>query len=189
MAKLVYSMLMSLDGYVADKSGDFQGLTPDEEVFAFVNDLVRAEGTYLYGRRMYEIMTFWESVPLENEQPFFVDFAHIWRAAEKVVFSRTLKAPVSANTRIEKTFDPLAVQQMKASAERDLSIAGPMLAGEAFRAGLVDECHMLVVPTAMGGGTPAFPPDFRLEMALQEERHFRSGVVYLHYRVANHPNP
>lgn len=182
MAKLIYSAITSLDGYVADEAGDFGLLAPDEEVHAFANDLERSIGTQLYGRRMYEVMAAWETMGLgEDEQPVIRDFAEGWRAAEKVVYSTTLESPQSARTRIERAFDTEAVAEMKASATADISIGGPGLAGVALAAGLVDECHVFLVPVLFGGGTHFAPDGLRLELELLDQRRFGSGVVHLHY--------
>jgi dihydrofolate reductase len=175
---LSYSMIASLDGYVEDENGRFDWAAPDEEVHAFVNDLERPVGTYLYGRRMYETMAAWETVA--DERPFMRDYAEIWRAAEKIVFSRSLESAASARTRIERDFDPEEVRRLKEAG--DVSIGGPELAGEAIRAGLVDEYRFLVVPVAVGGGKRALPAGLRLDLELLDERRFRSGVVYLRYR-------
>jgi dihydrofolate reductase len=184
MAKLIYSAIASLDGYVADEDGNFEWAAPDEEVHAFVDDLERPVGTYLYGRRMYEVMVAWETMPTGADQgPAMRDYAEIWRAADKVVYSRTLEAAASARTRIERDFDPDAVRRMKAAAERDISVGGAGLAAHAFRAGLVDECHLLLVPAIVGGGTRALPDDVRVSLALLDERRFAGGVVHLHYRT------
>jgi dihydrofolate reductase len=153
VAKLIYSAITSLDGYIADKDGNFEWAAPDEEVHTFINDLERQVGTYLYGRRMYEVMLAWESAhTLPDQPPFMLDFAQIWQAAEKIVYSRTLRAVSSARTRIERDFDPEALRQMKARAGRDIIVGGPQLAAQAFRAGLVDELHLFVVPIVVGGG-------------------------------------
>jgi dihydrofolate reductase len=181
MAKLIYSAITSLDGYVADEDGRFDWAAPDEEVHAFVNDLERPVGTYLYGRRMYETMVPWETLDVAEQPPSVRDFAEIWRAAEKVVFSRTLASVASRKTRIERDFDAATVLRMKAAAERDISVGGPTLAAEAIRAGLVDEYHVFVSPVVVGGDLPALPDDVRLELELLDERRFRSGVVHLHY--------
>ena len=152
MAKLIYSAITSLDGYVADKDGNFDWAVPDEEVHAFINDLERPVGTYLYGRRMYETMVVWETDPtLADRSPLLRDFAEIWQAADKIVYSKTLEAVDTARTRIERDFDPEAVRQMRALAGRDLLVGGPELAGQAFEAGLVDEMHQFVVPMVVGG--------------------------------------
>jgi dihydrofolate reductase len=182
MGTLIYSGITSLDGYVADQDGNFDWSVPDDEVHTFVNDLERPVGTYLYGRRMYEVMVAWETMPLAGEPPFIRDFAKMWRAADKVVFSRTLKAVSSARTRIEPKFDPEAVRRMKAAAGRDLSVGGPELAAEAIRAGLVDEYWLLVSPVVVGGGTQFLADDIRLKLELLDERRFGNGVVHLRYR-------
>ena len=184
MAKLIYSAITSLDGYVADESGKFDWAAPDEEVHAFVNDLERPIGTYLYGRRMYEVMVFWETAhTLAGEGPVFQDYAELWQAADKVVYSKTLDAVSSARTRLERAFDPEAVRRLKADAVRDLTVGGPELAAQALRAGLVDELHLFVTPVAVGGGTRSLPGNLRLELELLDVRRFASGVVHLHYRL------
>ena len=184
MAKLIYSAIASLDGYVEDKTGNFDWAAPDAEVHAFVNDLERPIGTYLYGRRMYETMGYWETVATDGEQPAEIrDFAGIWQAADKIVFSRTLQAPSSARTRIERAFDPAAVRQLKESSAHDISIGGAELAGKAMAVGLVDECHLLLGPVIVGGGKRALPDEVHVELELLDERRFRSGVVYLSYRL------
>jgi dihydrofolate reductase len=183
VAKLIYAAITSLDGFVADESGNFDWAAPDEEVHAFVNDQEREVGTYLYGRRMYETMVYWETVS-DDEPPVIQDYTAIWRAADKIVYSKTLAAVSSAKTRLERDFDPEAVRQLKASADRDLSIGGPTLAAEAIKAGLVDEYHLFVTPVIVGGGTPALPGNVRLNLELRDERRFDSGVVHLHYVTA-----
>ena len=183
MAKLLYSAITSLDGYVEDESGDFGWAAPGEEVHAFVNDLEREVGTYLYGRRMYETMTYWETALEQADHPVERDYAEIWQAADKVVFSRTLEEPASARTRIEREFDPAAVRELKASAERDLTIGGAELAGQALAAGLVDEVSLLMSPVLVGGGKPALPDGVPLDLELLDERRFEGGTVYLSYRV------
>jgi dihydrofolate reductase len=181
MAKLIYSAMTSLDGYVADADGKFDWAAPDEEVHSFVNDLERPVGTYLYGRRMYEVMVFWETA--SDRTPVIQDFAEIWQAAEKIVYSRTLEAVSSARTRIERDFDPEEVRQLKARAVRDITVGGPDLAAQAIKAGLVDEYHVFVTPVVVGGGRRALPDGVRLELELLDERRFGSGVVHLHYRT------
>ena len=185
MAHLIYSAITSLDGYVADADGNFDWGAPDEEVHAFVNDLERPIGTYLYGRRMYEVLAAWESddILAGDPPPFIRDYAAIWRAADKIVYSTTLQTVSSAKTRIERTFDVDEILRMKASAGSDLSVGGPGLAGQALGAGLVDECHLIVAPVVVGGGTQALPDDVRLELELLDERRFANGMVHLHYRV------
>ena len=185
MAKLIYSAITSLDGYVEDEDGNFDWAAPDEEVLAFVNDLERPIGTYLYGRRMYETMVGWETMEfLRDREPLMLDFAGIWRAADKFVFSRTLEAASSARTRIDPVFDPDTIRQMKASARSDLTVSGAELAAQAFRAGLVDECHLFLHPIIVGGGKQALPSKVRSRLELLDERRFGNGVVHLHYRVS-----
>ena len=184
MAKLIYAAITSLDGYVADADGNFDWAAPDEEVFTFVNDLERPIGTYLYGRRMYEVMVYWETVPTTADQsPVERDFAELWQAADKIVYSTTLESVSSARTRIERDFDPEAVRQWKATAVRDIEVGGPDLAAQAIQAGLVDECHLFLTPIVVGGGKPALPNNVRLKLELLDERRFGNGVVYLHYRT------
>jgi dihydrofolate reductase len=184
VAKLIYSAIASLDGYIADEDGNFDWAMPDEEVHGFVNDLQRPVGTHLYGRRMYETMAGWETDPtLAEQSPLMRDFAEIWQAADKIVYSRTLKAISTARTRIERDFDPEAVRQMKASAGRDMVVGGAELAAHAFRAGLVEECHLFVTPIVVGGGKRSLPDEVRLKLELQDERRFGNGMVYLHYRT------
>ena len=184
MGRLVYSAITSVDGYVADEDGNFAWAEPDAEVHSFVNDLERRAGTLLYGRRMYEVMASWETVDTTVDQPPYTrDYAQIWQAAEKVVYSRTLWTVSSSRTRIERDFEPEAVRQLKASSERDLTVGGPGLAAEAFRAGLVDECHLFLAPVVVGGGTAALPDKARFDLELLDERRFAGGVVHLHYRV------
>jgi dihydrofolate reductase len=183
VAKLIYSTLASLDGYTEDEDGRFDWARPDEEVHSFFNDLERPVGTHLYGRRMYETMVYWEGAEaVEGQPPYIRDFAEIWRAADKIVYSRTLESPSSARTRIERSFDPDAVRQMKDEADRDLAIGGPELAAQAIEAGLVDELNLVLVPVAVGGGKPALPEGRRLDLELLDERRFASGTMYLHYR-------
>jgi dihydrofolate reductase len=183
MAKLMYSSIASLDGYVADQDGNFDWAEPDEEVHTFVNDLQRSVGTYLYGRRLYEVMVAWETMSLADQPPFIGDFAGIWQAADKIVFSRTLDTVSSARTRIERDFDPETVRQMKAADGRDITVGGPHLAAEAFKAGLVDECQLFVAPIVVGGGKQSLPDNVRLKLELLDERRFGNGMVYLRYRT------
>ncbi|MGH7666003.1 MAG: dihydrofolate reductase family protein, partial [Candidatus Dormibacteria bacterium] len=179
------SALTSLDGYVEDDHGKFDWAAPDREVLAFVNDLERPVGTYLYGRRMYETMVGWETTEfLHGREPLMLDFAEIWRAAEKIVFSTTLDAASSAKTKIERAFDPAPIRRLKGAAKRDLSVGGADLAAQALRAGLVDECHLFLNPIMVGGGTRALPSSVRARLELLDERRFGNGVVHLHYRVA-----
>ncbi len=183
MAKLIYSAIMSLDGYVADEDGNFDWAEPDEEVHTFVNNLERPVGTYLYGRRMYETMVYWETAhTLPDQPPYIQDYGQIWQAADKIVYSRTLETVSSARTLIERDFDPGAIRQMKA-AERDITVGGPELAAQALRAGLVDECQLFVAPIVVGGGNHAFPHHIRVQLDLLDERRFGNGVVYLRYRI------
>jgi dihydrofolate reductase len=189
MAKLIYSAIASLDGYVADEDGNFDWAEPDEEVHRFVNDLERPVGTYLYGRRMYEVMRFWETVDTApgtapGQPDYGREYARVWQAADKVVYSRTLERPSTARTRVERDFDPEAVRRLKAEASRDLSVGGPGLAAEALRAGLVDELHLLLAPVVVGGGNRALPDKVRVDLELVDERRFGSGMVFLHYRTA-----
>jgi len=184
MAKLIYSAITSLDGYVADEDGNFDWAAPDEEVHSFVNDLERGVGTYLYGRRIYETMVYWETAhTLPGRPPFIQDFAEIWQAADKIVYSRTLETVSSARTQIERDFDPEAVRQLKASAERDISVGGPALAAQAIKAGLVDEFHLFLTPIMVGGGKPSLPDNVLVKLELLDERRFRSGVVHVHYQT------
>jgi dihydrofolate reductase len=181
MAKLIYSAIASLDGYVEDKEGNFQWAAPDEEVLAAVNDLERPIGTYLYGRRMYDSMRYWET----GDQPGLSrDFAQIWRLADKVVYSRTLQAASTARTRIEHDFDPAEIKRLKEASDRDITVGGADLAGQAIAAGLVDECHLFLCPISVGGGKPALPQDVRVQLELASERRFAGGVVHLQYRLA-----
>ena len=184
MAKLIYSAITSLDGFVADRDGNFDWAAPDEEVHTFVNDLERPIGTYLYGRRMYEVMAAWETAHILTDQPAVIqDFAKIWRSADKVVYSTTLETVSSIRTRIERGFDPEAVRQMKTSATRDISVGGPDLAAQAIKAGLVDECHLFIAPIVVGGGKQSLPNGVRMNCELMDVRRFGNGVVHLHYRT------
>ena len=184
MAKLVYPAIASLDGYIADEDGRFDWAVPDEEVHAFINDLYRPVGTYLYGRRMYEMMVGWETDPSIAEQsPLMRDFAEIWKAADKVVYSGTLEEASTSKTRMERAFDPEAVRRLKASTGRDLTVSGPDLATHAFRAGLVDEVHLFLAPAVVGGGKRALPEGVRVGLELLDERRFGNGMVYLRHRT------
>jgi len=184
MAKLIYSAITSLDGYVADEHGNFDWAAPDEEVHRFVNDLERPVGTYLYGRRMYEVMAYWETAhTLADQPPVGRDFAEIWRAADKVVYSKTLEGASTARTRIERDFDPEAVRQLKTSVDRDLTVGGPELAAQSIKAGLVDEYQLFLTPILVGGGKRALPDNARAKLELLGERRFGNGTVYLHYRT------
>lgn len=184
MAKLIYSAIASLDGYVEDREGKFDWAAPDDEVHAFVNELERPVGTYLYGRRMYETMVYWETVGTGPDQlPPIRDYAEIWRGADKVVYSRTLQAATSERTRIERDFATDAIRQRKEASAEDITIGGAELAGQAIAAGLVDECGLLLAPILVGGGKRALPDDVHAQLELLDERSFRSGFVYLRYRV------
>jgi dihydrofolate reductase len=182
MARLIYSVIASLDGYVADEEGNFDWAEPDVEVHTFFNELERRVGTYLYGRGMYETMVDWETAGGAGEKPVVRDFAEMWRAASKVVYSRTLEAVSSDRTRIERDFDAETVRRMKTEAGRDITVGGPDLAGQALAAGLVDECQMFVAPVVIGGGKPSLPSNVRLKLELLDERRFGNGMVYLRYR-------
>jgi dihydrofolate reductase len=184
MANLIYTAITSLDGSIEDEDGNFQWATPDDEVFAFINDLERPVGTYLYGRRMYETMVYWETASsLPDQSPVEQDFTRIWLAAEKIVYSRSLEEVTSAKTRLERNFDAGEVRQMAATSGQDISVAGADLAAQAFKAGIVDEVHLLVTPVIVGGGKPAIPTDCYLYLELLDMLRFDSGVVHLHYRT------
>jgi dihydrofolate reductase len=184
VADLIYTAITSLDGYVADEQGNFDWAEPDEEVHSFVNDLERRAGTYLYGRQMYEVMVAWEAMPNLAAQPSLIqDYAAIWQAADKIVYSRTLEKVSSARTRIERDFDPQAIWKMKAAAARDITVGGPHLAAQAIKAGLVDELHQFVTPVVVGGGNRFLPDGVRAKLELLDERRFGNGVVHLHYRT------
>jgi dihydrofolate reductase len=183
MAKLIYASNVSLDGCTEDERGGVDWAPPDDEVFAFITDLMRSAGTYLYGRRMYETMAVWETdAALATQSELMGDFATVWQAADKVVYSTTLAAVSTANTRLERRFDPRAVHDLKAAASSDLIVGGPNLAAQAFKVGLVDECQLFIWPVVLGGGKPALPTDMRAELALLDERRFSNGVVHLRYR-------
>ena len=185
MARLIYSAIMSLDGYTADADGRIEWAAPDEEVFAFVNELERPVGAYLYGRRMYETMRYWETArTLDGQSPASLDFARIWQAADKIVYSTTLQQPDTARTRVERDFDPAQIRKLKETVGRDLTVGGPHLAAQAIAAGLVDEYRLFLVPAVVGGGTRALPDQVRLNLALAQERTFGSGTVYLRYHPA-----
>ena len=184
MARLIYSAIASLDGYVADGSGRFDWAAPDEEVHAFVNELERPVGTYLYGRRMYETMAAWQTPgAIPAATPATRAFAELWRAADKIVYSRTLAAVATTRTRLEREFDPAAVERLKDSSARDLSVGGAGLGGQALAAGLVDELQLLLVPVVVGGGKRALPDGVRAQLELLEERRFDGGTVFLRYAV------
>jgi dihydrofolate reductase len=183
MANLIYTAITSLDGYIADEEGNFDWGEPSEEVHTFVNDLERPIGTYLVGRRLYDVMVVWETIA--DPHPILQDYARIWRATDKIVFSRSLETVSSERTRIERSFDSDAIGEMKASADKDISIGGPTLAAQAFRAGLVDEVRLFLAPIIVGGGTPAHPDGVRLPLELLDERRFDNGMVYLRYRTTS----
>jgi len=183
VAKLIYSAIASLDGCIADQNGTFDWAAPDEEVHAFANDLERPIGTYLYGRRMYEVMVAWETMGSLDEPAVVRDFATIWRAADKIVYSRTLKVASSARTRIERDFDAEVVRGMKATAERDMTVGGSELAARAIEAGLVDEFQFFLVPFVAGGGQRILPSHVPMNLELLDERRFGGGTVYVHYRI------
>jgi dihydrofolate reductase len=183
MAKLIYVANTSLDGYTEDPDGGIDWGTPDEEYFGFINDLERPVGTYLYGRRMYEAMVFWETAPTAEQPPWVVEFTNIWRAADKVVFSKTLASVSSGRTILEREFNVEAIRRMKADGTRDLTVGGADFAAQAFGAGLVDECHLFFWPIALGGGKHGLPRHMRLDLQLLNEQRSGSGVVHLHYRI------
>ncbi len=184
MSKLIYSSITSLDGYVEDEQGNFDWAEPDEELHSFINHLERPVGTYLYGRRMYETMVYWESSERQSDpSPVSREFADIWRAAEKIVFSRTLRDVSSSLTRVERRFDPESVREMKAVAPRDIAVGGAELAGHAFRARLVDELQLFVVPVVLGGGKRSLPRDIRIKLELLDSRRFEGGALFLQYRI------
>ncbi|MFB9360557.1 dihydrofolate reductase family protein [Actinoplanes nipponensis] len=183
MGKLIYVTNVSLDGYIKDGNGAFDWLPVDDEVFAFTTDLLRSVGTFLYGRRLYEAMAVWETdTALAAQSDLMADFASTWQAASKVVYSATLPAVSTAGTRLERRFDPAAVHELKATTGRDLTVGGADLAAQAFRAGLVDECRLLILPVVVGGGKPGLPTGMRADLELLDERRFRNGVVHLSYR-------
>jgi dihydrofolate reductase len=183
VAKLMYASNVSLDGCTEDERGAVDWSTPDDDVFAFVTDLLRSAGTHLYGRRMYDTMAVWETDPaLAAQSDLMSDFANVWQAADKVVYSTTLAGVSTANTRLERHFDPGSVHDLKAAARSDLIVGGPNLAAQAVKAGLVDECHLFIWPVVLGGGKPALPTDTRADFELLDERRFSNGVVYLRYR-------
>jgi dihydrofolate reductase len=185
VAKLIYSAITSLDGYIEDAEGRFDWAAPDADVHGFVNDLERSVGTYLYGRRMYETMVFWENPPgLRSEPQVVQDFARIWQRADKIVYSKALQSPASARTRVEREFDPEAVRRLKSTAGADISVGGAELAAQAIRAGLVDAYHLFLVPVLVGGGKRALPDDnVQVSLELLDEHRFRDGTVHLHYRT------
>ena len=184
MAHLIYSAISSLDGYTEDMEGKFDWAAPDEEVHQFINNLERAAGTHLYGRRMYETLMVWETDPnLAAESPLLRDFAEIWQAADKIVYSKTLETVSTRKTQLERNFDPQAIRQLKEAVEQDILIGGPELAAQAFRSGLIDECQLFLIPIIVGGGKRSLPDNVRLELELLEERRFGNGTVFLRYRT------
>jgi dihydrofolate reductase len=184
MAKLIFTAITSLDGYIEDEAGNFDWAAPDEEVHAFINDLERPVGTYLYGRRMYETMAVWETdSSFAVDSPLTQDYAQIWESADKIVYSTTLDRIVTTRTRLEHKFDPGTIRQMKAASRRDFSIGGSALAAEAFRAGLVDECSLFLTPIIVGGGKKSLPDNISLRLELLDEHRFGNGMVYLRYRI------
>jgi dihydrofolate reductase len=184
VAKLIYSAICSLDGYVADAEGNFDWSAPDEEVHTFVNDLERPIGTYLLGRGMYEVMRYWETAPTGDGEPSAgQEYAKIWLAADKIVYSRSLESASSRRTRLEREFDPEAIRHLKDAATRDLSVGGPTLAAQALEFGLVNECHLFLSPIVVGGGKQVLPDNVRVGLELLDERRFGNGVVHLHYRI------
>ena len=184
MAKLIYTAISSLDGFVADAEGNFEWSAPDEEVHRFVNALERPIGTYLLGRRMYEVLRYWETAPTGNDElSAGQEYAKIWQAADKIVYSTSLDRVSTGRTRIEREFEPEAIKHLKTTATSDLSVGGPTLAAQALKLGLVDECHLFLSPVVVGGGNPALPDNVRLGLELLDERRFGNGVVHLQYRV------
>jgi dihydrofolate reductase len=184
MAHLIYSAISSLDGYIEDMDGNFDWAAPDEQVHGFINNLERSAGTHIYGRRMYETLMVWETDPnLAADSPLTRDFAELWQAANKIVYSRTLQTVSTRRTKLERTFDPEAIRLLKEAVEHDILIAGPELAAHAFRSGLIDECQLFLTPIIVGGGKPALPDNVRLELELLEERRFDNGAVFLRYRT------
>jgi dihydrofolate reductase len=181
---LIYVTNVSLDGFIEDEHGAFDWTEPDDEQFAFITDLVRPIGTYLYGRRLYETMAVWETEPaLAAQSELRAEFAHVWKSAEKIVYSTTLAAVSTAKSRLEPHFDPGSIQRMTDEAALDLMVGGANLAAHAFRAGLVDECHLFVGPAILGRGKSSLPNDVRAGLELLDERRFGNGVVYLRHRI------
>lgn len=184
MARLVYTAIASLDGYVNDAKGSFDRLAPDEEVHRFANELEAGIGTQVYGRRLYDVMQAWQTMPDGPDEPAVIrEYAELWRDADKVVYSRTLDAVTTPRTRLERALDPSGLRRLVDAADRDVSIGGPTLAGQALAAGIVDEVHLLLCPVLLGGGTRALPDGVSLDLDLVGERRFGSGVVHLHHRV------
>jgi dihydrofolate reductase len=181
---LIYSLIASLDGYVADADGEWGWSRPDEEVHSFINDLERQLRTHLYGRRLYEVLRAWEDMDVTNQPSYIADFKEIWRGADKIVFSTTLAEVTTGRTRIERDFDPEMIRRLKEKTQHDILIGGPELAAQAIRAGLVDELHLLLAPVVVGGGKKALPEGLRLDLELSDERRFGNGTVYLRYGIA-----
>ena len=185
MAKLIYVTNVSLDGFIEDEHGRFDWTEPDDEQFAFITDLIRPVGTYLYGRRLYETMAVWETEPaLAAQSELRADFAHVWQGADKIVYSATLDAVSTAKTRLEPRFDPNVIREMKGTASRDLMVGGANFAAHAFNAGLIEECHLFIGPAIVGRGKPSLPSELRAELELLDERRFDNGVVYVRHRIA-----
>jgi dihydrofolate reductase len=183
MGSLISASLASLDGFVADRDGAFDWAEPDAEVHTFINDLERSVGTHLLGRRMYEVLRVWDTIDVEGQPAHTREFAELWRATDKLVYSRTLGSVTGARTQLEPRFEPEAVRRLKTSSDRDLSVGGPGLAAHAFRAGLVDEVQLYLAPVVVGGGTRFFPDDVRVDLALTDTRRFANGMVFVRYRV------
>lgn len=184
MARLIYTTNVSLDSYIEDRDGKFDWTDPSDEVFQFITNLIRSDGMHLYGRRTYENMMVWETDPgLAAQSPLYHDFAQVWQAADKIVYSRTLETASTRKTKIERIFDPEAIRQLKENAGQDIHIGGAELAAHAFRAGLIDECHLFIKPIILGGGKAALPHNIRLGLELLDERRFDNGEVYVRYRT------
>ncbi len=184
MAKLIYVANVSLDGFIEDEHGGFEWTEPDDEQFVFVTDLVRPVGTYIYGRRLYETMAVWETEPaLAAQSELMADFAHVWQAADKIVYSTTLDAVSTGMSRLERNFDPDSVRKMKGTTSRDLMVGGANIAAHAFSAGLIDECHLFICPSVVGRGKPSLPSELRAKLELLDERRFDNGVVYVRHRI------
>ena len=184
MAKLIYVSNVSLDGFIEDEHGSFEWSAPDDDRFAFITDLVRPVGTYLYGRRLYETMAVWETDRgLASQSELRADFAHVWQAADKVVYYTTLDAVSTAKSRLERRFDPDSVRSMKDATGRDLTVGGANLAALALTAGLVDECHLFIYPVIVGRGKPSLPSGWRAKLELLDEHRFDNGVVYVRHRI------
>jgi dihydrofolate reductase len=184
VAKLMYVSNVSLDGFIEDEHGGFEWTEPDDGQFAFVTDLVRPVGTYIYGRRLYETMAVWETEPaLSAQSDLYAEFARVWQAADKIVYSSTLDAVSTGNSRLERRFDPDSIRKMKATTSRDLMVGGANIAAYAFNAGLIDECHLFICPCVVGRGKPSLPSDLRAKLELLDERRFDNGVVYVRHGI------